>query len=118
MALSHIALCDFGKLGTAYAEIEPCRSFASIVDDIRDGQIENVLQVLAIDPEEGTCRDVTADIGHALLQFEPDDLSRSARELIERCGFEIEEDERPFDPQREWGTLNGLQQGIRTREFL
>lgn len=55
--------CDFGKSGRAFVETDPEKnSRANVIDDIVDGQVEDVLRVLQVIPEEGTCRDVTEDI--------------------------------------------------------
>ena len=35
---------------------------ATVVKDIADGQYEDLIQVIELNPVEGTCRDVTEDI--------------------------------------------------------
>lgn len=111
-ALSHMVVRDFGKLGLE-GVYEPGLSFQSLVEDVRDGQYENIHHILALDPEEGICRDVTDDVAEALLKFPEADLSQAARDLMERCGklADATDDRRDFDQH---STLNGFQQGIRT----
>lgn len=117
MAANHLVVRDFGPLGLE-GIYDPGLSFQSLVEDVRDGQYENIHHILALDPEEGTCRDVTDDVAEALLAFPADDLSQAAHDLLERCGKHVDDEDEegsiPFDPSREHSTLNGCQQGIRT----
>ena len=116
MAANHLVVRDFGKLGLE-GIYEPGLSFQSLVEDVRDGQYEDIHHILALDLEEGTCRDVTEDVAEALLAFPADDLSPAARDLLERCGKHVDEEDEddtiPYDPLREHSTLNHVQQGIR-----
>lgn len=68
MSVTFIPLCNYGKLGSAYRETEPGYSLASIIDDIGTGQIE-CTQILAVDPDEHTCYDVSEDTARELRKF-------------------------------------------------
>lgn len=52
-----------GHFGNAFGELDRDRnSRQQVIDDIRDGQLENVIKVLEVCEDEGTCRDVTEEI--------------------------------------------------------
>ena len=54
---------DFGRHGRAFVETDrDSNSRKQVVTDIAQGQLENVIQVLEIVEDEGSCRDVTEDI--------------------------------------------------------
>ena len=54
---------DFGRHGRAFVETDRDKnSRRQVIEDIAQGQIENVIQVLEIVEDEGSCRDVTEDI--------------------------------------------------------
>jgi hypothetical protein len=54
---------DFGRHGRAFVETDRDKnSRKQVIADIAQGQIENVIQVLEIVEDEGSCRDVTEDI--------------------------------------------------------
>jgi hypothetical protein len=54
---------DFGRHGRAFVETDRDKnSRQQVIADIAQGQLENVLQVLEIVEDEGSCRDVTEDI--------------------------------------------------------
>jgi hypothetical protein len=60
--------CDFGELGKQFIECDRNRSsFNQVVIDIIDGQIEDVIRVLEVYEDEGTCRDVTEDVARAVF---------------------------------------------------
>ena len=60
--------CDFGKLGRAFIETSrDSNSRTSIVSDIASSQIENVVRVLEVIEDEGTCHDVTEDIAREVF---------------------------------------------------
>jgi hypothetical protein len=55
--------CDFGKLGRSFVEIDRDRnSRASVIEDIACGEHRDVVTVLQLNPVEGHCRDITAEI--------------------------------------------------------
>jgi hypothetical protein len=67
--------CDFGSLGTEFVAIDRNRSsFNQVVIDIIDGQIEDVLKVLEVYEDEGTCRDVTEDVARAVFNASEPEL--------------------------------------------
>jgi hypothetical protein len=54
---------DFGRHGRAFVETDRDKnSRAQVIQDIAEGQIENVVKVLEVFENEGSCRDVTEDI--------------------------------------------------------
>lgn len=67
---------DFGKLGTAFLETDRfTNSRSQVIADIISGEIMDVLCVLEVNEDEGTCRDVTEDIARAVY----DDLYDTQR---------------------------------------
>lgn len=55
--------CSFGKRSRAFLECDRDRSSRrQVVDDIVSGEVENVLTVLEVFQDEGSCRDITSDI--------------------------------------------------------
>jgi len=65
----HLVLCDFGTSGVAYVETDPSEADeTTIVRNIINGQYDRPKQVLALNPAEGWCRDVSEDIARRVLQ--------------------------------------------------
>ena len=62
--------CDFGKIGTAFIETDPFKnSLAGVVEDIATGQVEDVIRVLEVIPDEKSCRDVTEDVARRVSDY-------------------------------------------------
>lgn len=65
----------------------------AVAKDIADGQHDDLIQVLEINPVEGTCRDVTADIAmdvSSIWTESGEPLQDWQRDFIEKiCGFEV-----------------------------
>lgn len=62
--------CSFGKAGHAWIERNVNdTSRSTLINDLIGGQIENPLQILEVDPAEGTSRDVTEDLAKALADY-------------------------------------------------
>jgi hypothetical protein len=56
----HLVLCSFGRAGLAYVEADPAEADAStIVRNLLHGQYGHPLRVVAMNVEEGWCRDVS-----------------------------------------------------------
>jgi hypothetical protein len=81
----HLVLCDFGKLGRAYVETDPDHADeATTVRSILEGQYDRPLRVIAFNPIEGWCRDVSEDIARAVLQAAPDGvMNAGTRHFVE-----------------------------------
>jgi hypothetical protein len=61
---------DFGRHGRAFVETDRDKnSRRQVIEDIAQGQLENVIQVLEIFEDEGSCRDVTEDIACDVRDF-------------------------------------------------
>ena len=61
---------DFGRHGRAFVETDRDKnSRTQVIADIAQGQLENVIQVLEIVEDEGSCRDVTEDIACEVRDF-------------------------------------------------
>ena len=61
---------DFGRHGRAFVETDRDKnSRQQVIEDIAKGQLEDVIQVLEIVEDEGSCRDVTEDIASDVLDF-------------------------------------------------
>jgi hypothetical protein len=74
----HLVLCSFGRTGLAYAEAEPAESDAStIVRNLLYGQYGHPLRVVAMNVEEGWCRDVS------------DAMADKVREVAQRENMEL-----------------------------
>jgi hypothetical protein len=70
-------ICELGNcLYVPETELEDMQ-FHQIIDDISEGQIENVRAVLEFNPVEGWCNDVTDDVLAAVCEKEKayDELS-------------------------------------------
>lgn len=69
IAALYLVECDVGPHGTEFA---PCNrnasSFDQVVSDIVTGQYEDVIKVLEIFEDEGTCRDITEDVARACFE--------------------------------------------------
>lgn len=66
---THLVLCDYGALGTAYVETDPeAAGRDAIVRDLIAGEYEKPLRVIAFDTEQGWSRDVSKEITAAVLQ--------------------------------------------------
>ena len=69
MALYFVEL-DFGQAGTAFVETDRLtNSRKRVIDNIRHGEWPGceVLRVLEVNEDEGTCRDVTEDMAREVL---------------------------------------------------
>lgn len=83
----HIVLCDFGRLGLAWREIEPNTSELQVVEGIISGQFDKPVRVVAFDPAEGWSRDVSEDVAVAIAERARKneiDLGKGAREFVEQ----------------------------------
>ena len=66
--MTYLVLADFGKLGRAWVERDDAdMSRAVTVKHIASGQIENVIQVLEVNPVERICNDVTDAIARDVM---------------------------------------------------
>lgn len=84
--------CDYGKLGRVFIETPLERnSLAGVVDDIHTGEHCDVVRVLEVIPDEGTCRDVTEDVAwrvYHLVESEGEGLPSHLEEYLElHCGI-------------------------------
>ena len=82
---------DFGRHGRAFVETDRDKnSRQQVIEDIAQGQLENVIQVLEIVEDEGSCRDVTEDIAcdvRDLLCKENNGVRGALRDWIDHwCG--------------------------------
>lgn len=72
---------DYGRLGRAFIECDRNKnSRRQVIENIASGDIENVVRVLEVIEDEGTCRDVTEDIAREVLDLKlNDDFGRMSR---------------------------------------
>jgi hypothetical protein len=82
---------DFGRHGRAFVETDrDNNSRQQVIADIAQGQLENIIQVLEIVEDEGSCRDVTEDIAcdvRDLLSRENNGVRGALRDWIDHwCG--------------------------------
>ena len=82
---------NFGRHGRAFVETDRDKnSRRQVVEDIAHGQLENVIQVLEIVEDEGSCRDVTEDTAcdvRAFLSRENNGVRGALRDWIDEwCG--------------------------------
>lgn len=80
----YLVECDFGRLGRAFQETDrDDNSRVEIVRQIRNGSVD-IVKVLEIDEQDGTCRDVTEDIlNEAAEAREPATLEESYGRLLQ-----------------------------------
>lgn len=73
MSTIYFVECDFGKRGTAFVETDPDRNSRNqVVRDIAGGEHCDVLRVIAADPDEHTCDDITEDIAREVYDLVSD----------------------------------------------
>jgi hypothetical protein len=94
----HLVLCSFGRAGLAYVEADPVESDAStIVRNLLFGQYGHPLRVVAMNVEEGWCRDVS------------DVMADKVREVAQREDMELTDGTLAFveahEPQVKQATL-------------
>jgi hypothetical protein len=63
----HFVLCDFGKLGLAYAETEPVTTETDVVDGILSGKYGTPVEVMAVNLSDDWARDVSEDVAGAVV---------------------------------------------------
>lgn len=83
----HLVLCDFGRLGVAYAETPPVCTEREAVDGILTGQYEKPIEVVAFDISEGWSRDVSEDVAGDVVKrarSEKLKLGEGARRFVEK----------------------------------
>lgn len=81
--LLHFILCDFGKNGREWIARDVGRmNRADTVEDIRSGEIKNVVRVLECSLEGPICRDVSEDILRAADRWNDSDPPLSGTERV------------------------------------
>jgi hypothetical protein len=77
---TYLVLDDLGKLGRVYREVaEDHADKATVIRNIRDGQYNDPVRVVAFNTAEGWSRDVTEDIAREIL-----DLAHRKAELLSK----------------------------------
>jgi ferric-dicitrate binding protein FerR (iron transport regulator) len=83
----HLVLCGFGRAGLAYVEADPAESDATtVVRNLLHGQYARPLRVVALNVEEGWCRDVSdlmADKVRAVAEREDMELTDGTLAFLE-----------------------------------
>ncbi|WP_299473324.1 hypothetical protein [uncultured Roseibium sp.] len=80
-------ICELGSsLYTPEIELTDMRRL-QLVEDIRNGQIENVRAVLEFNPEEGWCNNITEEV---LAEATDDDRSANAGSVENWSNYETE----------------------------
>ena len=91
----HLVLCSFGRAGLAYIEADPAESDAStIVRNLLYGQYGHPLRVVAMNVEEGWCRDVSdvmADKVREVAQREDMELTDGTLAFLEAHEPEVKQ---------------------------
>jgi hypothetical protein len=78
----HFLLCDFGARGIAYVETDPAAADElSITRAIVTGEYDRPLRVIACNPAEGWCRDVSAQIAANIADVA--EMPAGARAFVE-----------------------------------
>ena len=78
----HFVLCDFGRHGPTFVETNlDAADELTITRNIATGEYDRSLRVIACNPAEGWCRDVSARIAEYLVDVE--ELPAGAREFVE-----------------------------------
>src|SRR5262245_66658961 len=83
----HIVLNDFGRLGRAYVETDEAEADEwTIVSNISRGEYSNPVRVVAFNVAESLSRDVTEDIGRAVvyLCLRESHFAEAAQEFVQR----------------------------------
>jgi hypothetical protein len=83
----HVVLDDFGELGRAYRETDEAEADErTIIDNFLSGQYSRPVRVVAFNTDEGSSRDVSEDIPHAVAEqanSESRELSEGTRAFLE-----------------------------------
>jgi hypothetical protein len=91
----HLVLCRFGRAGLAYVEADPAASDASaIVRNLLYGQYGHPLRVVAMNADEGWCRDVSdvmADKVREVAQREDIELTDGTLAFLEAHEPEVKQ---------------------------
>lgn len=81
-------LCAFGPRGVAYVEIDPAQADEqTVIEDIASGEHDRPMRVIACNPAEGWCRDVSVQIAESIADF--DDLPPGARAFAQMHGVRL-----------------------------
>lgn len=63
LATIHFVEVDYGRpIGCSFRETDTIYTEAHVVEDVLTGQFDKLNRVLAVNPSEGFCRDVTEDV--------------------------------------------------------
>ena len=66
----HFVLCDFGALGSAYAETDPTKAGRDvIIRNMIAGEYDRPLHVIAVNPAKGWASDVSEEIARSLIEI-------------------------------------------------
>jgi hypothetical protein len=81
----YLVLDDFGRLGKAWRETDEAGTNRATVRNLRDGQYENPVRIVAFNTAEGWCRDVTVDFADELRRryVEFDEVPEEALAFME-----------------------------------
>ena len=76
---------NFGKLGTAFVETDRLtNSRANVINNIMSGEW-NVVRVLEVNEDEGTCRDVSEDLAREICDLVVDSADMPTGDAYEFC---------------------------------
>jgi hypothetical protein len=85
---SYLVLCDFGRAGLAYVETDPSEADQmTVIRGLLQGQYESPQQVIALNPAEGWCRDVSEDVAEQVLAHADrphEELPAGTRAFVEK----------------------------------
>src|SRR5205807_8721020 len=79
----YLVMNDFGRLGAAWCETEENDTHREVViRDLLSGQYDSPLRVIVFNTEQGTSRDVSAEIAMELVERCADDRSEGPPECL------------------------------------
>jgi hypothetical protein len=84
----YLVLEDFGRFGCAYRETDVGKADRqAIIENLRSGQYERPLKIVAFNSEEGWARDVTAEVACEIDRgiCQGDEVCSALRDFIERA---------------------------------
>lgn len=86
----YLVMDDFGRLGHAWAEADEHDTFReSVVRDLLAGQYNDPVRIVVFNTDEGTSRDVSAEIAHELIErtgHQPEGLPEYLSNFVDRHG--------------------------------
>lgn len=91
----YLVFDDFGRLGTAWVEMEGGQTDReTVIRELLGCQFNDPIMVVTFNIEQGTSRDASAEIAHELIERtanDPDGLPRCLQDFVNRYGTGLQQ---------------------------